>query len=91
MFGKPAWFKKKRLGMGIKPVSWQGWSYAAGWVAVLILPFLLLAGERLVVESLVWLTASAGALVWDVRQVLAAMSPDDGDVLYIDDSETLSE
>ena len=32
-----------------------------------------------------------GALVWDVRQILAAMGPTDEDVLYIDETETLSE
>jgi len=91
MFGKPDWFKKKRLGWGIIPICRQGWSYTALWVGVLVLPFLLLIGEHLVVESLVWLTAAMGALVWDVRQILAAMRPADEDVLYIDETETLSE
>ena len=91
MFGKPDWFEKKRLGWGIRPICRQGWSYTALWLGVLVLPFVLLISERLVVESLVWLAAAMGALVWDVRQILAAMSPTDEDVLYIDETETLSE
>ncbi|MDA1052215.1 MAG: hypothetical protein O3C40_17295 [Planctomycetota bacterium] len=91
MFGKPDWFKKKRLGWGITPICWQGWSYSAIWVGVLVLPFLLLIGEHLVLESLVWLGAAMGALVWDVRQILTAMRPADEDVLYIGETETVSE
>jgi hypothetical protein len=54
-------------------------------------PFLLLVGQHLMVESLLWLTAAMGTLVWDVRQILIAMRPvAEDDVLYIDDTETLS-
>ncbi len=92
MFGKPDWFKAKRFGWGITPISWQGWSYTANWVGIVILPFLLLIGQHLAVESILWLTAAMGTLVWDVRQILTAMrSVADKDVLYIDESETLSE
>ena len=92
MFGKPDWFKAKRFGWGITPISWQGWSYTATWVGIVILPFLLLIGQHLAVESILWLTAAMGTLVWDVRQILTAMrSVADKDVLYIDESETLSE
>ncbi len=91
MFGKPEWFKKKQNGLGITPVSRQGWRYSAGWLAVLLLPFLVLVSERLVVESLVWMIAGCGALMWDVRQILKAMGDSTDDVLYIDDTETLSE
>lgn len=91
MFGKPDWFKKKQRGWGITPICRQGWSYTALWVGVLVLPFVLLIGQHLVAESLVWLAAGTGALVWDVRQILAAMHPADKDVLYIDETETVSE
>jgi len=91
MFGKPDWFKKKQPGWGITPICRQGWCYTGLWLGVLIVPFLLLLGQHLAVESLVWLAAAMGALVWDVRQVLAAMRPANEDVLYIDETETLSE
>ncbi len=29
MFGNPAWFRKKTVGWGLRPVSWKGWLYAA--------------------------------------------------------------
>ncbi|MBC8353761.1 MAG: hypothetical protein H8E66_17315 [Planctomycetes bacterium] len=91
MFGKPAWFKEKRSGRGITPICRQGWAYTAIWAGILVLPFLILIGEQLVLESLVWLAATGGTLVWDVRQIMAAMRPEDEDVLYIDETETLSE
>lgn len=91
MFGKPEWFKKKPSGWGIKPVSRQGWIYSMSWLVVLVLPFLVLVSEWLVVESIVWLLAAAGALAWDVRQILRAMGDTIEDVLYIDETETLSE
>ena len=90
MFGKPDWFKVKRIGWGITPVCRQGWCYLGLWVGVLVLPFVLLISQRLAVESLVWLTAAMGAFVWEVRQILAAMRSPDEDVLVIDDTETLS-
>ncbi|HUG66978.1 MAG TPA: hypothetical protein VMM76_04455 [Pirellulaceae bacterium] len=92
MFGKPDWFKKKRIGWGITPICWQGWSYTAAWIGVLVVPFLLLVGQHLMAESLLWLAAAMGTLVWDVRQILIAMGPvAEDDVLYIDETETLSE
>jgi hypothetical protein len=92
MFGKPDWFKAKRFGWGLTPISWQGWSYTATWLGILIVPFFLLIVQHLAFESLVWLTAAMGTLVWDVRQILIAKrSVADEDVLYIDESETLSE
>lgn len=91
MFGKPDWFKEKRIGWGITPICRQGWGYTAVWVGVLTMPFVLLISQHLVFESLVWLAAAMGALVWDVRQILAAMRPADEDVLYIEETETVSE
>ena len=92
MFGKPDWFMKQRLCWGITPICWQGWSYTTIWVGILIVPFLVLIGEHLVVESLLWLIAAMSTLVWDVRQILTAMrSVAAGEVFSIDDTETLSE
>ena len=36
MFGKPQWFREKKLGWGLTPVTWQGWVYALVWAAVLV-------------------------------------------------------
>jgi hypothetical protein len=40
MFGKPRWFKPKRFGWGLTPVSWQGWIYVLVWIVVLLIPYL---------------------------------------------------
>jgi len=37
MIGKPQWFKKRKYtGIGITPVSWQGWIYVGVIIAALI-------------------------------------------------------
>ncbi|MBM4091507.1 MAG: hypothetical protein FJ276_19085 [Planctomycetes bacterium] len=73
MFGKPAWFRKKPSSRGLSPVSWQGWVYMAVWMAVIAIPFVALLTHHLVIESLVWVAAAAGALVFDVRLVLRGL------------------
>ena len=42
MFGKPHWFRPKRFGWGLTPVTWQGWVYVLVWIAVLLGAYLLL-------------------------------------------------
>lgn len=37
MIGKPEWFKKKKFGWGLTPVTWQGWVYVASLTIPLIL------------------------------------------------------
>ena len=69
MFGKPQWFRYKRVGWGLHPISWQGWAYTAAWTAVMLAPFMVLLTSRGAMEALVWLTASIALLVWDVRQI----------------------
>lgn len=93
MFGKPEWFKQKRIGFSLTPICWQGWLYTATWLAVVLVPFLALFLNSLGIESLIWMTATLGAATLDVKAVLKAMKKmhADEDVLYIDDSETVSE
>ena len=96
MFGKPQWFRPKAIGWGLVPISWQGWTYTAGWGAAIGLPFLVLIGRHQPLEAMAWVGLSLGALVFDVRQILRAIGgpaanrsavnkADDG-VLYILDS-----
>ena len=92
MFGKPEWFEEGRLGFGLKPVSWQGWAYSGGWVAVIALPTLALMSQRLGVESLIWMAAAITAAIWDVRSIWREKQPQQpDDVLYIDDDEAAPE
>src|SRR5262245_23938397 len=100
MFGKPQWFRPKTIGFGLVPVGWQGWTYTAGWVGAIGLPFLLLIGRHQPLEALAWMGLSVGALTYDVSQILRAIrgprgnaagsgnavTRDDG-VLYIMDSQ----
>ena len=98
MFGDHTWFRPKTTGWGLTPTVWQGWAYAAAWIGVITLPFLLMLGLEMPIQSLVWLGVMTGGLVYDVRDIRrqiqranfqAAQPPvvADKDVLYIGDSE----
>jgi hypothetical protein len=88
MFGKPEWFTQKKLGWGLHPTSWQGWAYTAAWGGVIAAPFVGMMAFGKWPEAAVWLVASAGALVWDVKSIIAAKHPQPKkDVLYIGDDE----
>ena len=73
MFGCPEWFREKRIGWGLTPVTWQGWLYTLVWCGLIAAPFVLLTASGRVPEALVWMGVSVGTLVWDVRQVLASL------------------
>jgi hypothetical protein len=105
MFGKPEWFRDKKVGWGLSPVSWQGWLYTTIWGAVIAGPFAFLlirpgpdieTSYRLVSAG-VWLVATLGGLVWDVWQIKRArnappVAAKKEPVLYIgdDDGSSLS-
>lgn len=90
MFGNPDWFRAKTIGWGLTPTRWQGWAYAGAWTAAITVPFVMLLTRQLVPEAMVWVAASVGALVWDVRQILRAMQAPvavKNDVFYIGDDQ----
>ena len=89
MFGKPQWFKRKKIGWGLTPVSWQGWLYTAVWSAVLLLPMLALVVRNQAPEAVIWLICSSVALVWDVRQTMQEMEREERKhLLFIGEEET---
>lgn len=88
MFGKPEWFREKAWGWGLVPITREGWIYTWLWTAVMVAPYVVLVSFHRWPESFVWLAASLAALVWDVRQILAAKHPKPAkDVLYIGDED----
>ena len=93
MFGKPHWFRKKKIGWGLTPITVQGWAYALTWATVLAFPFTLLVLREQAVEAMVWATAAGGLLVYDVRHIMVAMRPAEPaeEVLYIGDDEPSSD
>ena len=96
MFGKPQWFREKKLGWGLVPITWQGWTYTAAWGAAIVLPYWVLVERHQAWEATTWLTLGIGALTYDVWQVLRAMkggaaaqmaaAATDDDILYILDN-----
>ncbi len=87
MFGKPQWFKRKVFGWGLTPVSWQGWVYTLVWVLVMTGPFTFFISSEKVIEAMVWIVASIGALVWDVKKTLDAMEQEDRKNLFFIDED----
>lgn len=92
MFGKPHWFRKKKVGWGLRPITLQGWAYASVWAAALVLPFALLVLREQAIEAMIWAVAAGGLLLYDVRHIKLAMQPPQpsspaDDVLYIGDEE----
>ncbi len=88
MFGKPEWFREKKVGWGLRPVSWKGWLYAIVWAAVICGPFMALLASQLLIESLVWAVVMMFALLWDVQHVRRELNRtrhEDADVLIIDE------
>lgn len=101
MFGQPNWFRAKKFGWGLVPITWQGWAYTGAWVTALVVPFwgLLAQDQPHVPEALTWLACGIGLLCLDVRSILKAMNPtvatasvvrsapkDDGILYILDDS-----
>ncbi len=90
MFGKPDWFRTKKIGWGLRPVAWQGWCYALAWAAVICVPFVALLANHLLVQSLIWVIVMMFAMLWDVQQVIRGMQEPtaqqvDEDLLIIND------
>jgi hypothetical protein len=95
MFGKPEWFRDKKIGWGLVPIAWQGWVYTAAWGAVISGPFLLLASQHKGLEAGIWMGAMMASLFWDVRQIKRArnappVAAKKEPVLYIGDDDVRS-
>lgn len=69
MFAQPNWFRTKSFAHGVTPASWRGWLYVVGAAAAAFLPAMLLVGRHQTFEALVWLTAAAGFVGYDLWQV----------------------
>ena len=84
----PSGFREKKVGWGLRPVSWKGWLYAIVWAAVICGPFMAMLASHLLIESLVWAVVMMFALLWDVQHVrreLNGTPHEEADVLIIDE------
>ena len=88
MFGKPEWFRLRACGWGLRPVNWQGWTYAVIWTVVIAMPFCALVTCGRAPEAVVWLAVAGGTLVWDARQIRAAVrrKQEPPDIEFLDQS-----
>lgn len=86
MFGKPEWFRKKKTGWGLIPVATQGWAWAGGWLAAIVLPFWALVAADKTPEAGLWMAALIGLCVWEVRRIIKALdAAEASNVLHIND------
>jgi len=93
MFGKPEWFRDKKIGWGLIPVTWQGWAYTAAWGCAIAGPFVLLVSQHKALGAGVWMAAMLAGLIWDVWQIKRArnappVAAKKEPVLYIGDDDT---
>lgn len=93
MFGNPAWFRQKKVGLGVRPVTWQGWAWSLVWLLAITLPFLfLLLAMHRAPEAAIWLAVSLAAMVVEVRSIARKIRSEvrrkeDENILYIGDDE----
>ncbi len=43
---RKAWFGSKRIGWGIRPQTWQGWTIKVGFAAIIIVVSLFASGKQ---------------------------------------------
>lgn len=80
MIAKPEWFtRRKYLGWGLMPVTWQGWVY----IAVVVLPLVLI-----LTMDVVGTAATAFLVVWavvfsiDLLDVMTRLPKDERDRIH---------
>jgi hypothetical protein len=74
MFGKPEWFREKKIGWGLDPISWQGWVYVFLWVNVLIVPFTVLLTRNQPLEAGVWIVTILAFMLREVYVMKRALA-----------------
>jgi ABC-2 type transport system ATP-binding protein len=42
---KPQWFVRRRIGVGVRPITWQGWATSGGAVALIVVALVVLHGH----------------------------------------------
>ncbi len=76
------------MGLGLVPVTRQGGLYVAGWATLIAIPYIAFLSAHRWPEGFIWLAAGLLALVWDVKNIIAAKHPQPvKDVLYIGDED----
>jgi hypothetical protein len=64
MIGKKEWFKRRKyLGWGLQPATWQGWAYTGAMIAPLIVMQYFPMNEASLAMIVVWLVLAAIDLV----------------------------
>jgi hypothetical protein len=62
------WFRSKRFGWGLQPISWQGWALTIAYVAIAVTLGVTLASSRL------WLFATLLVIVSALYLLFAYMT-----------------
>ena len=70
MFRKTEWFRPKRLGWGIFPITWQGWVYTMFWAFALTIPLLAATLAEMWFWGSFVFTAVLVLIIRDVKKIL---------------------
>ena len=70
MFRKAAWFRPKRFGWGIFPISWQGWVYTMVWALALIIAALATTLAEMWFWGTFVFTAVLIFMIRDIKKIL---------------------
>ena len=73
------WFRPKRFGWGVQPISIKGWGYLLLWTAILLVPGFLMVRVRKPIFGFIWISSATVAMTVDVwfilRQIKKAANP----------------
>jgi hypothetical protein len=80
MIGKPQWFKTRKYGgWGVTPASWQGWTYIAIFIGIVMTVQSLPINEQL---RSILATAILILLVVDVIDIMFRIKKDEREILH---------
>lgn len=78
MIGKAEWFRERRYGWGLTPVTWQGWIYVGATLAIVSIPFCFFVLNDNVVAALIWMPLSIAGIAFDTGRIMQSMKQSNG-------------
>jgi hypothetical protein len=85
MFGKSKWFRLSSFGLGLRPATWQGWTYSGLWAAAIVSPAWMLAASGKLLEAAIWAGVLGFVLIRETRQMVHEIRRED---LFVIDEDT---
>lgn len=79
MIGNPKWFKRRKyMGWGITPVTWQGWLYLLGLLSLILLVYAVMRWFHIKLEySITVMTFLLGLMLIDTSIIMHRLDKDE--------------